>query len=125
MLAGGVFLTLTAGALGEFRNFHPSTVSREVWLSLLYLIVAGSIIAFTAYVWLIHNESPTKVGTYAYVNPLVALLVGHFLGGEAFGLRTVLGALFILMSVLVITTMPAQKPAATVAAKNRPEVVGL
>jgi drug/metabolite transporter (DMT)-like permease len=125
MLAGGVFLTLTAGALGEFRNFHPSTVSREVWLSLLYLIVAGSIIAFTAYVWLIHNESPTKVGTYAYVNPLVALLVGHFLGGEALGLRTVLGALFILMSVLVITTMPAQKPAATVAAKNRPEVVGL
>ena len=80
MLAGGVFLTVTASALGELRNFHPSAVSREVWLSLLYLIVAGSIIAFTAYVWLIHNESPTKVGTYAYVNPLVALLVGHLLG---------------------------------------------
>ncbi len=125
MLAGGVFLTVTAAALGEWRNFHPSTVSREVWLSLLYLIVAGSIIAFTAYVWLIHNESPTKVGTYAYVNPLVALLVGHFLGGEAFGLRTVLGAVFILISVLVITTMPAQKPAAILAAKNRPEAVGL
>ena len=83
-LPGGVFLTVTAAALGELRDFHPSGVSREVWLSLLYLIVAGSIIAFTAYVWLIHNESPTKVGTYAYVNPLVALLVGHYLGGEAF-----------------------------------------
>src|SRR6266849_2030974 len=67
MLAGGVFLALTAASLGEFRNFHPSTVSRGAWLSLLYLIVAGSIIAFTAYVWLIHPESPTKVGTYAYV----------------------------------------------------------
>lgn len=125
MLAGGVFLTVTAGALGELRNFHPSAVSREVWWSLLYLIVAGSIIAFTAYVWLIHNESPTKVGTYAYVNPLVALLVGHFLGGEGFGLRTISGAAFILISVLVITTMPAQKPAATLAGENTPEAVGL
>src|SRR5216684_2882210 len=79
MLAGGVFLTLTAAALGEFRNFHPSSVSRGAWLSLVYLIVAGSIVAFTAYVWLIHHESPTKVGTYAYVNPVVAVLVGYFL----------------------------------------------
>src|SRR6202030_1253204 len=70
MLAGGVFLTLTAGALGEFRDFHPSAVSREVWLSLLYLIVAGSIIAFTAYVWLIHSASPTKGGNYPDCNSL-------------------------------------------------------
>src|SRR5438105_8391752 len=61
MLAGGVLLALTAAALGEFRNFHPWTISNRVWLSLLYLIVAGSIIAFTAYVLLIHLESPTKV----------------------------------------------------------------
>ncbi|HEV2447244.1 MAG TPA: EamA family transporter, partial [Candidatus Sulfopaludibacter sp.] len=86
MLAGGVLLTVTAGALGEFRGFHPATVSRGAWLSLLYLIVAGSILAFTAYVWLIHHESPTKVGTYAYVNPVVAVLVGYFLGGEGAGL---------------------------------------
>src|SRR5258706_3065351 len=95
MLAGGVFLTLTAAALGEFRNFHPTSVSRGAWFSLLYLIVAGSIVAFTAYVWLIHHESPTKVGTYAYVNPVVAVLVGYFLGGEALGLRTVLGTLLV------------------------------
>src|SRR5882762_3762042 len=102
MLAGGVFLTLTATALGEFQNFHPTTVSREVWLSLLYLIVAGSIIGFTAYVWLLHHESPTKVGTYAYVNPVVAVLVGYFLGGEALGARTILGTLLVLISVVVI-----------------------
>jgi drug/metabolite transporter (DMT)-like permease len=110
MLAGGVFLALTAAALGELRNFHPATVSRQAWFSLLYLIVAGSIIGFTAYVWLIHHESPTKVGTYAYVNPVVAVLLGYFLGCESLDLRTILGTLFVLISVVVITTTPSKKP---------------
>jgi drug/metabolite transporter (DMT)-like permease len=123
MLAGGVFLALTAAALGEFRNFHPSEVSRGAWLSLLYLIVAGSIIGFTAYVWLIHHESPTKVGTYAYVNPVVAVIVGYFLGGEALGLRTILGTLFILISVVVITTTRAKKPEAANPVEDSAEVV--
>jgi drug/metabolite transporter (DMT)-like permease len=118
MLAGGVLLALVAAALGEFRNFHPSTVSRGAWLSLLYLIVAGSIIAFTAYVWLIHHESPTKVGTYAYVNPVIAVLVGYFLGGEALGPRTILGTLFVLISVVVITTTRTKKPAETLRMEN-------
>jgi drug/metabolite transporter (DMT)-like permease len=124
MLAGGVFLTLAAAALGEFRNFHPSVVSREAWFSLLYLIVAGSIIGFTAYVWLIHHESPTKVGTYAYVNPIVAVLVGYFLGGEALSSRTVLGTLCVLISVIVITTTRAKKPKAALLVERAPESVG-
>ena len=115
MLCGGVLLLLTAGALGEFRGFHPQSVSRAAWLALTYLIVAGSIIGFTAYVWLIHHESPTKVGTYAYVNPVVAVVVGYLLGGEVVGPRTLLGTLLVLVSVVVITTIPARKPAATVA----------
>jgi drug/metabolite transporter (DMT)-like permease len=118
MLAGGVMLTLTAAAFGEFHNFHPSTISSGAWLSLIYLIIAGSIIGFTAYVWLIHHESPTKVGTYAYVNPVVAVVLGYFFGGEPLGLRTILGTLFVLISVLVITTTPAKKPAATLAVKD-------
>ena len=118
MLAGGILLTIAAGALGESRNFHPASVSRGVWFALLYLIVAGSIIAFTAYVWLIHHESPTKVGTYAYVNPLVAVLLGHFLGGEALGVRTVLGTVFVLISVVIITTTPAKKPVPPIAAEE-------
>jgi drug/metabolite transporter (DMT)-like permease len=113
MLAGGVFLALTSIGLGEFRNFHAGTVSRGAWLSLVYLIVAGSIMGFTAYVWLLHHESPTKVSTYAYVNPVVAVLVGYFLGGEALSLRTILGTLFVLISVVVITTMRAKKAVAT------------
>jgi drug/metabolite transporter (DMT)-like permease len=118
MLAGGVFLTVASAALGEFRNFHPWTVSRSAWLALLYLIVAGSIIGFTAYVWLLHHESPTKVGTYAYVNPVVAVLVGYFLGGEALGMRTVLGTLLVLVSVVVITLTPLKKPVATLATED-------
>ena len=123
MLAGGVFLAVTAAALGEFRNFHPWSVSRETWFALLYLIVAGSIIGFTAYVWLIHHESPTKVGTYAYVNPIVAVLVGYFLGGEALNMRTILGSLFVLVSVVVITTTRAKKPVVTVPVENTADAV--
>jgi drug/metabolite transporter (DMT)-like permease len=121
MFAGGLLLTAAAGALGEFRNFHPLAVSRGAWFALLYLIVAGSIISFTAYVWLLHHESPTKVGTYAYVNPVVAVLVGYFLGGEALGPRTILGTLFVLISVLVITTTPAKKAAPMTAAAAESE----
>jgi drug/metabolite transporter (DMT)-like permease len=109
MLAGGALLTLTAALLGEFRGFHIETVSRGAWLALAYLIVAGSIVAFTAYVWLIHHESPTKVGTYAYVNPVVAVLIGYFLGGEAIGPRTIVGTALVLVSVVVITMTPAKK----------------
>ena len=124
MLAGGAFLALTAATLGEFRNFHPSSVSRGAWLSLLYLIVAGSIVGFTAYVWLIHHESPTKVGTYAYVNPVVAVLIGYFLGGEALGLRTVLGTLCVLTSVVVITMTRAKQPVAIASGEDAAETAG-
>jgi drug/metabolite transporter (DMT)-like permease len=111
MLAGGVLLTIAAGALGEFRNFHPSSVSPGAWFALAYLIVAGSIVGFTAYVWLLHHESPTTVGTYAYVNPVVAVILGYFMGGEALGLRTILGTACVLISVVLITTTRGKKPA--------------
>lgn len=108
MLAGGILLAVAAALLGEFRGFHAQAVSSHAWLALVYLTVAGSIVGFTAYVWLLHHESPTKVGTYAYVNPAVAVLVGYFLGGEAIGARTVLGTFLVLVSVVVITTTPKQ-----------------
>ncbi len=110
MLAGGILLALAAAIFGEFHGFHIQAVSRGAWFALAYLIVAGSIVGFTAYVWLIHHESPTKVGTYAYVNPVVAVIVGYFLGGETVGPRTLLGTLLVLVSVVVITTTRAKKP---------------
>jgi len=109
MFAGGVMLALVSTARGEWRGFHPLHVSSSAWIALLYLIFAGSIAGFTAYVWLLHHESPTKVGTYAYVNPVVAVLLGYWLGDEPLGLRTILGGLFVLASVVTITRMQARK----------------
>ncbi len=110
MLLGGGFLAVAAALLGEMRGFDPSVVSSRAWLSLLYLVVPGSVIGFTAYVWLLHRESPTKVGTYAYVNPVVAVLLGYFFADERLDLRTVLGTLCVLISVVLITTMRAKSP---------------
>jgi drug/metabolite transporter (DMT)-like permease len=114
MLAGGVQLLILAAVTGEFTGFRFAAVLWTAWLALLYLIVAGSIVGFTAYIWLLHYESPTKVGTYAYVNPVVAVLVGYFLGGESIGPRTVFGTALVLVSVITISTMPkgvARRPA--------------
>jgi drug/metabolite transporter (DMT)-like permease len=106
MLVGGAQLFVLAALSGEFTGFHMQAVSAKAWFALLYLIVAGSIVGFTAYIWLLHHESPTKVGTYAYVNPVVAVALGYFFGGESVGPRTFLGALFVLISVIAITTTP-------------------
>ena len=118
MLAGGILLTLISGSLGEFQTVHLAQVSPRTWFALVYLIVFGSLVGFTAYVWLLHHESPTKVGTYAYVNPVVAVLVGYFLGGEPLGARTILGTLFVLVSVVVITTSRARKPVPALAVED-------
>jgi drug/metabolite transporter (DMT)-like permease len=105
MLAGGVWLALAAVVLGETRGFDPRSVSPAAWWALLYLVVAGSIVAFSAYTWLLQHESPTRVGTYAYVNPVVAVLLGYFAASEPLGPRTVAGTACVLLSVLVITTI--------------------
>lgn len=118
MLVGGLALFVAAAFAGEFRNFRPSAISLHSWLALLYLITAGSIAGFTAYIWLLHYESPTKVGTYAYVNPVVAVGLGYFLGGEMVGWRTLLGTLLVLVSVVAITTIPKKVES------RRPETLG-
>jgi drug/metabolite transporter (DMT)-like permease len=110
MLVGGVFLALASVLLGEWRGFDPGVVSSAAWLALLYLIVPGAILAFTAYVWLLHRESPTKVGTFAYVNPVVAVLLGYFAAGESLGLRTVVGTICVLISVVLITAGRSPRP---------------
>jgi drug/metabolite transporter (DMT)-like permease len=111
MLAGGVMLLAISAALGEWRGFDLRVISGAAWIALVYLVFAGSIVGFTAYVWLLHHESPTKVGTYAYVNPVVAVIIGYFLGGEPLGARTVLGGIFVLASVVTITSMRTKTPA--------------
>ena len=109
MFTGGVMLLVLSGIAGELGSFHIQVVSAKAWFSLLYLIVAGSIVGYTAYVWLLQYESPTKVGTYAYVNPVIAVIVGFAIGGEVIGRRTLLGMGLILVSVVAITTIRARQ----------------
>jgi drug/metabolite transporter (DMT)-like permease len=113
MLAGGVLLTFISGVLGEFHGFRFQSVPGKAWIALAYLVVLGSIIAYTAYIWLIHHESPTKVGTYAYVNPVVAVVLGYFFAGEPIGPRTILGTALVLVSVVVITLATKEKAQAS------------
>lgn len=112
MLVGGVMLAAFSAVAGELPKFHATAISRSAWLALLYLVIVGSIVGFTAYLWLIHHESPTKVGTYAYVNPVVAVILGYLIAGEELGARTLLGTFFVLVSVVVITTSRTAKVAA-------------
>jgi drug/metabolite transporter (DMT)-like permease len=115
MLSGGLQLLALAAIAGEFTHFRTQDVPSGAWFSLTYLIIAGSIIGFTAYVWLLHYESPTRVGTYAYVNPVVAVILGATLGGEVVGRRTILGAALIMISVAAITTMKRKSTSKAVA----------
>jgi drug/metabolite transporter (DMT)-like permease len=104
MLAGGISLTLWGLMRGEAGNLDAGAISTASALALLYLIVFGSLIGFSAYIWLFRNTTPAVAATYAYVNPGVALLLGWALAGEPLSARTGLAAFVILSAVVVITT---------------------
>jgi len=99
MLLGGCVLLICSGLFGELRPLPH--VSLRAGLAILYLAVAGSIVAFTAYIWLLDRMRATAVTSYAYVNPVVALLLGHWFGNEALGVRTLFGAALVVLSVVV------------------------
>lgn len=100
MICGGLLLLLCALFAGEF---HPlPNISLRAAIAVVYLIVAGSVVAFTAYIWLLHRMSSTRVTSYAYVNPVVALGMGYWLGGEPIRVNTLLGSLLVLASVVMI-----------------------
>lgn len=104
MLAGGASLVLAASLSGELGRFHLFAVTARSWLALAYLIVFGSIIAFTAYSWL-HMVAPaSRVATYAYVNPVVAVVVGWALAAEPIGIFTVVAMIVILAGVALVNT---------------------
>jgi drug/metabolite transporter (DMT)-like permease len=103
MLAGGVALMLLAIVRGEWSGFELAAVSRRSALAVVYLTVIGSI-AFVAYVWLLRVAPTPLVATYAYVNPLVAVLLGYFLAQEPMTRRTLLAATLIIGSVVLVST---------------------
>jgi drug/metabolite transporter (DMT)-like permease len=112
MLAGGLFLLLMATLRGEVANFHVEQVSLKSWLAFGYLVVFGSLIGFNAYSWLIRVVPPSQASTYAYVNPLVAVVLGWLFGGEAITLQMLLAGAFILLGVILIlrSKAKAQEP---------------
>jgi drug/metabolite transporter (DMT)-like permease len=104
MLAGGVLLAGLSLALGEPATFDLGAVTAASWAALAYLIVFGALVAFSAYIWLLRVAPTSKVSTYAYVNPVVALFLGWLLAGEALNARTLIAAGVILASVFLIVT---------------------
>ena len=111
MLAGGGALVIAGLAAGELGRFDPAAASTRSLLSLLYLVVAGSLIGFTAYTYLLQVTTPAKVSTYAYVNPVVAVLLGWAFAGEAITARTLVAAAVILAGVAIITMAGDARPA--------------
>ena len=104
MVGGGATL-LIAGLLGgETARVHFASVTARSVLSLAYLIVFGSIIAFTVYIWLLTVSSPSRISTYAYVNPVVAVLLGWAVAGEGLGVRTLAATAIILVGVALVST---------------------
>jgi drug/metabolite transporter (DMT)-like permease len=101
MLAGGVVLLAVAAGSGEFSRIHWSSVPATSWIALAYLIGPGSILAFTAYGYALSHLPVTTVSTYAYVNPVVAVLAGIMFLGEQFTWREGLGAALVLASVII------------------------
>jgi drug/metabolite transporter (DMT)-like permease len=104
MLAGGALLTVAGMASGEWKAFNPGAVSAVSVVAWLYLLVCGSVVAFTAYSWLLRAVAPARAATYAYVNPLVAVLLGWALAGEELTARMLLASGVITASVVVIVT---------------------
>jgi drug/metabolite transporter (DMT)-like permease len=104
MLGGCVGLYIVSLLTGEWHNFALTEVSLRSWLGLLYLIIAGSLVGFVAYTWVLRNAPIPIVATYAYVNPLIAILLGHWLAMETLTIQVLVAALVIIGSVILIST---------------------
>lgn len=104
MITGGLLLVVVALIRNEPMQFDPAEVSTRSWIAFFYLIFIGSLIAYSAYVWLLTVQPPSRVSTYAYVNPVVAVFLGWALAGEALTLRTAIASAIIIAGVILITT---------------------
>ena len=109
MLTGGSLLLVLGLAAGELPRLLASEVSPRSLLALAYLVVFGSLIGFSAYVWLMRVATPARVATYAYVNPVVAVALGAAFGGEPLTFRTLLAAAIIVLAVVAIVRAPRAK----------------
>jgi drug/metabolite transporter (DMT)-like permease len=114
MLTGSGFLLVLGLLTGEPRRLAASHVSGESIAALIYLIIFGSLVAYSAYVWLLQVDTPARVSTYAYVNPVVAVFLGWMLADEPLTPRMLFAALVIIVAVVLVTSSAAATPAAAV-----------
>ncbi|MGH9414235.1 MAG: EamA family transporter [Terriglobales bacterium] len=117
MLIGGALLVATAPLLGETRGFHWAQVSTASWLAMGYLILFASMIGFSCYLWLLKKASPARVSTYAYVTPLVAVVLGWALLHEAITFRTIGAIALLLSAVVLIVRQQSKNPGPLLAAE--------
>lgn len=110
MLCGGTLLFIAGILRGESRNFHPHQITTQSFVAFVYLVLIGGIIGYVSYAWLLRHCEPAKVATYAYVNPIVAIILGSVFAHETLSLRTLIGAGLIIGSVAVVITAQQMKP---------------
>ncbi|MDQ3197996.1 MAG: EamA family transporter [Verrucomicrobiota bacterium] len=109
MLCGGGLMFIAGLVTGEGRDFELEKVTALSLGAFIYLVLIGAIVGYTAYIWLLRHCDPSKVATYAYVNPVVAVLLGAFFAGETVTARTTLAAAIIIGSVAVVITAQQAK----------------
>jgi drug/metabolite transporter (DMT)-like permease len=102
LLSGSVLLLMTGTIAGEARGFSFAQVALRSWLALIYLILFGSVIAFTAYNWLMEQYSPTFVATHTYINPIVAVFLGWWLAGEKVTINVAIAAALVIVAVFLV-----------------------
>lgn len=123
MLAGGALLLLWATASGEWSRWSLGTVRPSAWLSVAYLSVFGSVVAFSAYAWLLRSVSPALASSYAFVNPAVAVLLGWLFAGEPVGTSLVLGGSAIVVAVALLSAAGRRRSPDPQGAMPRPPTV--
>lgn len=116
LAAAGAGLLLLSVAIGDFSRWNPAAVPATAWLSLAYLAAFGSVLGFSAYLYLLRHVAPEVVATYAFVNPIVAMFFGFVFAGETLTPRTLAAAAVVLVAVLLIVTAPLSRRAAGVTA---------
>ena len=104
MLGGGALMLVVGAVSGEFSHFEIRHVSTASAIGLLYLVTFGSLLGFTSYIWLLDKVSPARLGTYAYVNPIVAVVLGWAIASERLSFRTAIAAAIVICAVALITT---------------------
>jgi len=124
MTAAGLVLLAAAWIVGEPARLDPASFSAKSVLAWIYLLTAGSLLGFTAYIWLLQVTSTARVATHAYVNPVIAVILGITLGDEILSGRAAMGGLFVVLAVVLILRVPKPRRGGPATVPARPGNTG-